>query len=83
MDFTSFTDFSRGTYKMKQVLTGILAGVTLTLLSAAYNQNKTELELERLRTELRESNRHLAQISRSMSRIEGAFSSGYLKVRQQ
>lgn len=66
----------------KQIMIALALGFSLALSLGAYSQSQTDREIERLRDELRESNRHLGQISRSLDTMSRAVSNGELRVRK-
>ncbi|MBF2053414.1 MAG: hypothetical protein IGS03_08120 [Candidatus Sericytochromatia bacterium] len=66
----------------KPIIMALVLGFSLALSLGAYSQSQTDREIERLRSELNESNRHLSQISRSLDTMSRAFSNGELRVRK-
>lgn len=66
---------------MKNFFLGLSLGLSAYLLMGAASTSNTDREIERLRSELSDTNRHLAQMVRSLDRIDDAFGSSYLKVR--
>lgn len=68
---------------MKQLTIGLALGLSLSLLTGASADTAAEREIARLRAELEVSNRHLDQIVRSLDRIDDAFSSGRLNVKNE
>ncbi len=67
---------------MKKLGLGFLLGLSVHFLMGAY-AGSNERELERMRTEMRQTNRHLGNIERSLDRIDDAFGSSGLNVRVQ
>lgn len=64
----------------KSLLLIMAAALSLQFLMGASSTSELEREVERLRSELATSNRHLEQISRSLDRMDDAFGSSALKV---
>ena len=62
---------------------GLAFGLAAHLLLAASSSAQTDREIERLRSELRNTNRYLEQMARSLDRIDDAFSGSQLRVRSE
>ncbi len=65
---------------MQKIILGFLLGFSIHFLMGAYSAS-TEQELSKMHTEMRETNRHLNSIERSLDRIDDAFGSSGLRVK--
>lgn len=66
---------------MQKLILGFLLGLSLHFLMGAYANNGNQQELAQMRSEMRETNRHLSNIERSLDRIDDAFGSSGLRVK--
>lgn len=64
---------------MKKLALGFVLGLSVHFLMGAY-ASSNERELQQIRSEMRETNRHLSNMARSLDRIDDAFGSNGLKV---
>lgn len=66
---------------MQKLVLGFLLGLSLHFLMGAYASSGNQQELAQMRSEMRETNRHLSNIERSLDRIDDAFGSSGLRVK--
>lgn len=66
---------------MQKLILGFLLGLSLHVLMGAYASNGNQQELAQMRSEMRETNRHLSNIERSLDRMDDAFGSSGLRVK--
>lgn len=65
---------------MQKLILGFLLGLSLHFLMGAYASSNQQ-DLSQIRSEMRETNRHLSNIERSLDRIDDAFGSSGLRVK--